>query len=197
MFMRISKSFEVKYCKLRNVYVVERANKLTQTWKDKWQEAHDIIKESDLSIRGLNKRTSSMGVLIESQLPHLVGMDDDILSTGVMIYHLKEGKTLIGRDDAAREQDIGDYILLGKTNMFRFNNPAEAAKLRERRESQEGILSGASSLSSLITEDNDNIFLRIPRPLSMPRGMNQQLERRFDSEGERIEEASYLYLISV
>lgn len=32
-----------------------------------------------------------MGVLIESQLPHLVGMDDDILSTGVMIYHLKVG----------------------------------------------------------------------------------------------------------
>lgn len=61
---------------------------LTQTWQNKWTETHDIIKESDLSIRGL-KHSSSMGVMIESQMPHLVGMDDDILSTGVTIYHLK------------------------------------------------------------------------------------------------------------
>jgi hypothetical protein len=30
-----------------------------------------------------------MGVLIDSQMPHLIGMDNDILSTGVIIYHLK------------------------------------------------------------------------------------------------------------
>lgn len=61
---------------------------LTQTWQNKWTETHDIMKESDLSIRGL-KHSSSMGVMIESQMPHLVDMDDDILSTGVTIYHLK------------------------------------------------------------------------------------------------------------
>lgn len=65
-----------------------QAKMLTQTWQNKWTETHDIIKESDLSIRGL-KHSSSMGVMIESQMPHLVGMDDDILSTGVTIYHLK------------------------------------------------------------------------------------------------------------
>ena len=42
-------------------------------------------------------------------MPHLIGMDDDILSTGVIIFHLKEGKTLIGREDARREQDIGKF----------------------------------------------------------------------------------------
>jgi hypothetical protein len=35
------------------------------------------------------KKASSMGVLIDSQMPHLIGMDNDILSTGVIIYHLK------------------------------------------------------------------------------------------------------------
>lgn len=65
-----------------------KAKRLTQSWQSKWTETHDIIKESDLSIRGL-KHSSSMGVMIESQMPHLVGMDDDILSTGVTIYHLK------------------------------------------------------------------------------------------------------------
>lgn len=65
-----------------------QAKMLTQTWQNKWTETHDIMKESDLSIRGL-KHSSSMGVMIESQMPHLVGMDDDILSTGVTFYHLK------------------------------------------------------------------------------------------------------------
>lgn len=30
-----------------------------------------------------------MGVMIDSQLPYLVGMDDDVLSTGIVIFHLK------------------------------------------------------------------------------------------------------------
>ena len=47
------------------------------------------LQESDLSIRGLHNRTSSMGVMIDSQLPYLVAMDDDILSTGICIFHLK------------------------------------------------------------------------------------------------------------
>lgn len=37
------------------------------------------------------RKASTMGVVVDSQLPHLVGMDDDILSTGVIIYHLRVG----------------------------------------------------------------------------------------------------------
>lgn len=29
------------------------------------------------------------GVTIDSNLPHLMAMDDDILSTGVVLYHLR------------------------------------------------------------------------------------------------------------
>ncbi|VDI77930.1 StAR-related lipid transfer protein 9 [Mytilus galloprovincialis] len=180
----------------------DRANKLTQTWMDKWMEAHEIIKESDLSIRGLNK-ASSMGVLIDSQMPHLIGMDSDILSTGVIIYHLKEGKTLVGKEDAKREQDIvlngpgiqrehcliknvdgsvtlypnrgshctvngldckapvllkqGDSVILGKSQMFRFNNPAEAAVLRERRASQECLLDEPTSPSFMETDQHRTV----------------------------------------
>ena len=32
-----------------------------------------------------------MGVIVDSLLPHLVAMDDDILSTGIVMYHLKVG----------------------------------------------------------------------------------------------------------
>ncbi|XP_061168862.1 uncharacterized protein LOC133178120 [Saccostrea echinata] len=212
------------------------AKKLTQTWKHKWTEAPDFIKESDLSIRGL-KHSSSMGVMIESQMPHLVGMDDDILSTGVTIYHLKEGKTLVGREDAERPQDIvlrgpgvkqehcffkihygtvtlhpnlgaqcavngveckdsvvlkqGDYVLLGKTNMFRFNNPAEAAKLREKRQSMSSLtdLSCGDSVESLDTEDSDQYSFYNRRPFHPLYGPNLQLERQYRSESERINQA--------
>lgn len=30
-----------------------------------------------------------VGVTIDSNLPHLMAMDDDILSTGVVLYHLR------------------------------------------------------------------------------------------------------------
>lgn len=34
-------------------------------------------------------RKEGMGVVLDSKLPHLIGIDDDILSTGIMLYHLK------------------------------------------------------------------------------------------------------------
>ena len=37
----------------------------------------------------LTKRSNSMGVIVDSNLPHLICMDDDILSTGVIMYYLK------------------------------------------------------------------------------------------------------------
>ncbi|KAI8499845.1 Kinesin-like protein kif16b [Branchiostoma belcheri] len=126
-------------------------------------------------------RKEGYGVVLDSELPHLIGIDDDLLSTGITLYRLKEGKTLIGREDANPKPDIilwgvdlesnhceiensngkvtllpnnnalcsvngdivnqptplnqGAVILLGRTNMFRFNHPAEAAKLRAERKS--------------------------------------------------------------
>ena len=34
-------------------------------------------------------RKEGLGVVLDSELPHLIGIDDDILSTGIMLYHLK------------------------------------------------------------------------------------------------------------
>lgn len=36
-------------------------------------------------------RKEGLGVILDSELPHLIGIDDDILSTGIMLYHLKVG----------------------------------------------------------------------------------------------------------
>ncbi|XP_060557466.1 uncharacterized protein LOC132717901 isoform X3 [Ruditapes philippinarum] len=229
----------------------EMAKQLTQSWMGKWSSTQDIMKESDLSIRGLHNQSSSMGVMIDSQLPYLIGMDDDVLSTGIVIFHLKEGDTFIGGDDADKPQDIvlhgptiqkehcvirhvngevylhpcpgslcavqdiectepiklsqGDYVILGGNQTFRFNNPSEAAKLRENRRSQGSLnalntshlsfggLSRASSYSSI--GGDDSYYLSPPQlgrsyPNYAAPDLCRDLERRYQTEQERIAEAS-------
>ncbi|XP_013918696.1 PREDICTED: stAR-related lipid transfer protein 9 isoform X2 [Thamnophis sirtalis] len=151
-----------------------KIDQLTKDWTDKWINRKAIMEEYSVDI---NKKKA--GVTIDSSLPHFMAMDDDILSTGVVLYHLREGTTKIGRSDSNQDQDIvlqgqeierdhcivdnrhgivtlrplqgahcvvnhhevtdsvrlsqGAVVVLGKTHKFRFNHPAEAALLRQRR----------------------------------------------------------------
>lgn len=146
---------------------------LTEKWTEKWRETQQILQEQ----KALGLRKSGLGVVLDSDMPHLVGIDDNLLSTGVTLYHLKEGETLIGTEEHSPIPDIvlsgpgvlplhcrvtlcagtatlhpcagahcwlntvlldkpaklsqGCILLLGRTNMFRYNDPAEAAKLRQ------------------------------------------------------------------
>uniref|UniRef100_A0A8B9DW12 StAR-related lipid transfer protein 9 n=1 Tax=Anser cygnoides TaxID=8845 RepID=A0A8B9DW12_ANSCY len=152
----------------------ELIEQLTKDWTSKWMDRKAIMEEYSVDI---NKEKA--GVTIDSSLPHLMAMDDDILSTGVVLYHLREGTTKIGRSDSDQDQDIvlqgrwiekdhcvidnicgivtlrpvqgahctvngcevtgscrlsqGALVVLGKSHKFRFNHPAEAAVLRQRR----------------------------------------------------------------
>ncbi|XP_052103586.1 kinesin-like protein KIF16B [Mytilus californianus] len=147
-----------------------RVKVLTEEWTEKWHE-------TDIADHAMAVRKEGKGIMLDSAHPHLIGIDDDIFSTGITMYNLKVGITTIGRNDAPIEQDIkiagldiekehcaiandnnvvqlipknaamctlngclimeptkltqGAVILLGKTNMFRFNNPAEAIKMKE------------------------------------------------------------------
>ncbi|XP_051559154.1 kinesin-like protein KIF16B isoform X4 [Myxocyprinus asiaticus] len=173
-----------------------RVLELTKEWTNKWNETQNILKEDTLALR-----KEGIGVILDSELPHLIGIDDDLLSTGIILYHLKEGRTYVGREDATNEQDIilhglglesehcqienqngtvtliplndaqcsvngvqitepcqlnqGAVILLGRTNMFRFNHPKEAAKLREKRKS--GLLTSLSLSMSDLSNSCENL----------------------------------------
>ncbi len=48
-----------------------------------------------------------LGVSLDSDKPHLVGIDEDVTSTGITLYHLKDGDTKIGSDDS------NDIVLKG------------------------------------------------------------------------------------
>lgn len=79
-----------------------RVKFLTDEWTEKWKETHKILKEQ----KTLGLRMSGQGVVLDSERPHLIGLGDGLLSTGVVLYHLKDGRTLIGTDAAGVKQDI-------------------------------------------------------------------------------------------
>lgn len=43
-----------------------------------------MLQEETLALR-----KEGIGVVLDSELPHLIGIDDDLLSTGIILYHLK------------------------------------------------------------------------------------------------------------
>ncbi|CAF4866814.1 unnamed protein product [Pieris macdunnoughi] len=167
---------------------------LTEKWTEKWRETQQILHEQ----KALGLRKSGLGVVLDSDMPHLVGIDDNLLSTGVTLYHLKEGETVIGSEEFSPTPDIvlsgagvlplhckvtlhegvatiepasgaqcwlntvlldkpaklsqGCILLLGRTNMFRYNDPAEAAKLRQEGSASMMNLSRLSLLSWSTTD---------------------------------------------
>ncbi|NXI46914.1 KI16B protein, partial [Galbula dea] len=208
-----------------------RVQELTKEWTNKWNETQDILKEQTLALR-----KEGIGVVLDSELPHLIGIDDDLLSTGIILYHLKEGQTYVGREDAMTEQDIvlhgldlesehcifenlngtvnliplngaqcsvngiqvteathltqGAVILLGRTNMFRFNHPKEAAKLREKRKS--GLLPSFSLSMTDLSKSCENlsaVMLYNPGlfPVKGPICLRLEFERQQREELEKLE----------
>uniref|UniRef100_A0A8D0GN76 Kinesin family member 16B n=1 Tax=Sphenodon punctatus TaxID=8508 RepID=A0A8D0GN76_SPHPU len=205
-----------------------RVQELTKEWTNKWNETQNILKEQTLALR-----KEGIGVVLDSELPHLIGIDDDLLSTGIILYHLKEGQTYVGREDAATEQDIvlhgldlesehcilenlsgtvnliplndaqcsvngiqvteatqlnqGAVILLGRTNMFRFNHPKEAAKLREKRKS--GLLPSFSLSMTDLSKSCENLSaVMLYNPgLEFERQQREELEK-LESKRKLIEE---------
>ncbi|KAM9590367.1 kinesin-like protein KIF16B isoform 2-T2 [Trichechus inunguis] len=205
-----------------------RVQELTKEWTNKWNETQNILKEQTLALR-----KEGIGVVLDSELPHLIGIDDDLLSTGIILYHLKEGQTFVGREDASTEQDIvlhgldlesehcifeniggtvtliplsgsqcsvngvqimeathlnqGAVILLGRTNMFRFNHPKEAAKLREKRKS--GLLSSLSLSMTDLSKSCENLSaVMLYNPgLEFERQQREELEK-LESKRKLIEE---------
>uniref|UniRef100_A0A672HT14 Kinesin-like protein KIF16B n=1 Tax=Salarias fasciatus TaxID=181472 RepID=A0A672HT14_SALFA len=195
-----------------------RVLELTKEWTNKWNETQNILKEETLALR-----KEGIGVVLDSELPHLIGIDDDLLSTGIILYHLKEGRTFVGREDSSSEPDIilhgldlesdhcvfenhngtvtlvplggaqcsvngvqvaeptqlnqGAVILLGRTNMFRFNHPKEAARLREKRKS--GLLSTFSLSMTDLSKSCENLStVMLYNPgLEFERQQREELEK--------------------
>uniref|UniRef100_A0A3Q2CEV2 Kinesin motor domain-containing protein n=1 Tax=Cyprinodon variegatus TaxID=28743 RepID=A0A3Q2CEV2_CYPVA len=126
---------------LQNELKVEQ---LTQDWSESWRDKKELLEQYNVDIN-----RDRAGFLINSLQPHLVSLDRDVLSTGVIFYHLRienHGgvvtlRPLPGCVCLLNDREVtepcrlaqGTVITLGGVHKFRFNHPAEAAILRERR----------------------------------------------------------------
>merc|ERR1719495_1416442 len=63
-----------------------------QRLTEEWSETAKILQEHN----ALGLKRTGLGVVLDSDKPHLIGLDEDILSTGITLYQLKEGETVIG-----------------------------------------------------------------------------------------------------
>ncbi|KAF0288257.1 Kinesin-like protein KIF16B [Amphibalanus amphitrite] len=161
-----------------------RADEMTNQWMEGWRETQKILQEQQT----LGLRKSGVGVVLDSDRPHLIGIDDDLTSTGITLYQLKSERTTLGaaadcdivlegagiadhhcvitlsdqlgglltaigdavctvdQTDVEREHRLtqGCVITLGECSMFRYNSPAEAARLRRA-----GVRRASSRLSVL------------------------------------------------
>ena len=184
---------------------------LTEEWTNKWIETHRILSEQ----RTLGLRKAGIGIILDSDRPHLIGIDDSLLSTGITLYHLKEGVTRIGTEYGNEKQDIiltgvevedehclieltkdgeayllplndsvcyvntirvyqrtkisqGCILCMGRSNMFRFNDPQEVNRLRmdgsimsntlSEMTNNQMNLSRVFSQSSDLTKSVDNLW---------------------------------------
>ncbi|XP_078594303.1 kinesin-like protein KIF16B [Branchiostoma floridae x Branchiostoma japonicum] len=146
----------------------EKVEQLTKDWSDKWEETQSIIQETRLGIR----RPSSVGVIVESQLPHLIGMDDDMLSTGIVIYHLKDSRLGLRRTccspaavivDSELPHLIGlaDTLLSTGIVMYRLKDGKTIIGTEENEDEPDIVLDGPfmEKEHCVIRNENNTVYL--------------------------------------
>lgn len=61
-----------------------QVEQLTKDWSESWRDKKELLERYSVDING-----DRAGFLINSLQPHLVSLDRDVLSTGIVFYHLK------------------------------------------------------------------------------------------------------------
>ncbi|KAI5740349.1 hypothetical protein M8J76_002936 [Diaphorina citri] len=146
----------------------EQEKVLTEEWAEKWRETQKILQEQQAL--GLRMGKDGTGVVLDSDRPHLVRIDDDLYSTGVTLYDLKDGvATLIPHGECYLNGQFiekptrlsqGCLIVMGNSIMLRYNNPAEAELLRKDPAHLSKSTNDLSALKCNSSEDGDHLSVR-------------------------------------
>lgn len=224
---------------LENLQKKEAQEKvLIEEWSEKWREVQSILREE----KSLGLKKSGIGITLDSEKAHLIGINDEV--TGVTLFTLKDGETLIGTEEADDPQDIvlsgigicakhcriviendsatihpnegaqcwlnanlidqpmpisqGDILMLGRTNMFRYNNPAEAAKLRKSSNRSNRtdlsrlslIAASRENLCNSVMSDDDgsSLFSNNPSPYKSRHNQQIVMNEQFMRDNQEIQD---------
>ncbi|XP_028324776.1 kinesin-like protein KIF16B [Gouania willdenowi] len=80
----------------------------TQALQEKWSASvkEEKLQQNKEKDEIVSLRREGNGVVVDCQLPHLIGINEDPCSTNITLYLLKEGTTKIGSDEALCDQNI-------------------------------------------------------------------------------------------
>jgi hypothetical protein len=81
---------------------------MTREWASHWQDTHHQTQED----QELAVKREGAGLVVDSDLPHLVCIRDNPRSTSVVLYHLQEGTTRIGLGSTECLQDISELTCI-------------------------------------------------------------------------------------
>ncbi|XP_035848117.1 uncharacterized protein kif16bb isoform X1 [Sander lucioperca] len=85
---------------------LQEANQVSRGEPSSSVKVEEELHQNETREKTVVLRKEGSGVILDCQLPHLIAIDEDLLSTGIILYYLKEGRTLIGSDEASCSQDI-------------------------------------------------------------------------------------------
>ncbi|CAE6464038.1 unnamed protein product, partial [Rhizoctonia solani] len=88
---------------------------LNETWEEKLVKTQAVQKEREAALEelGITIEKNLIGVHTPKKMPHLVNLNEDPLMSECLLYQLKEGKSLVGREDSEKNLAIrltGDNI---------------------------------------------------------------------------------------
>lgn len=83
-------------------------NELNETWEEKLKrtEAVQIEREQALADMGVTVAKNRVGVYTPKKMPHLVNLNEDPLMSECLMYQIKPGLTLVGRQESDEHADI-------------------------------------------------------------------------------------------
>ncbi|KAF9924027.1 kinesin-like protein Klp8 [Linnemannia zychae] len=81
---------------------------LNETWEEKLRKTQEIQQEREKTLEelGISVDKGQVGVHTPKKMPHLVNLNEDPLMSECLVYHLKPGKTLVGRLESSVPADI-------------------------------------------------------------------------------------------
>ncbi|KAG2171295.1 hypothetical protein INT43_002917 [Umbelopsis isabellina] len=83
-------------------------NELNETWEEKLKrtESVQIEREQALAEMGVTVAKNRVGVYTPKKVPHLVNLNEDPLMSECLMYQIKPGLTLVGRQESNVNADI-------------------------------------------------------------------------------------------
>ncbi|XP_054654714.1 uncharacterized protein kif16bb isoform X2 [Dunckerocampus dactyliophorus] len=86
--------------------LLEEAKRVSHRGRSSSLKVEEELHQTEEKEEAVALKKEGSAVVLDCQLPHLIGIDEDLLSTGISLYYLKEGKTLINPNKASCGVDI-------------------------------------------------------------------------------------------